>query len=125
MAEWDPDSTLAQVFAVTCTQRQNPTVNELCEERLYARKDSGRQNRPSRLRVLQKHQVRGQRDAWGKQSWCDSKFTKGVFQGGGGEWVAQGTQKSREKRPSAVSKGMCVEETGKFPVVREGWLSDV
>ncbi|XP_059973631.1 all-trans-retinol 13,14-reductase isoform X3 [Mesoplodon densirostris] len=84
-------------------ERQNPTVDELYEARLYARKDSGRQNRPSRLWALQKHQLRGQRAAWGKQSWRDSKFTRGVFQGGGGVTVKRGQELVSISCPIVIS----------------------
>ena len=39
--------------------------------------------------------------------------------------MAQGTQKSREKRPSVIFEDLSIEETGKFPAVRQGWPSAV
>lgn len=42
MAEWGSDSTLAQVFAVTCAESQKSTKDKLCEERVSAGKGSGK-----------------------------------------------------------------------------------
>lgn len=48
-----------------------------------------------------------------EEGWCDSEFTREVFQGGG-VWMAHCTKKSREKRSSAISENTFVEETRKL-----------
>lgn len=74
--------------------------------------------------VLKEHQGRGQRGLR-KHGWCDGEFTRGTFQGGGGEWVAQCPTKIQEKRPSAVSENTLGEESRKLLVVRKRWRSVV